>query len=372
MRIVHIADTHLGHRYLPKVDDEGRNFREQDVYKAFERAVERILELRPDAVVHAGDLFDSFHPSTEALTIALDGFSRLHEAGIPSVVVSGNHSTPRYHATQHVFSLLDRYGCVQAVWQEPECVRVGDQLAITALPHPRDPEQFEAAIRAARPQTDARFNVLVLHAGFAPFPRVGPGEAGTIDMDPALLEELADFDYVAFGHFHMYKPLRINACYSGSLERLSFNDRSKQKVILEVDLAAGPADRTWITRHSIPTRTVCTLEEVDGYGTTDLTADVLAGLEGIELDGAVLRCPIRSVTQETYRTLDMHAIHDATKDCLHFELQPQFVGSARTRPRTADDLRAYVTAHTPEGMDTDEVLRRAEEFLEAAGSGVAS
>lgn len=371
MRIVHLADTHLGHRYLTKADDEGRNFRERDIYQAFDYAIERILELRPDAVVHAGDLFDSFHPSTEALTVALDGFSRLHEAEIPTIVVSGNHSTPRYHATQHVFSLLERYGCVHGVWQEPDCVRVGD-LAVTALPHPRDPAQLGPAIRAARPQTDARFNVLVLHAGFAPFPRVGPAEGGTIDIDAALLEELADFNYVAFGHFHMYKPLRINACYSGSLERLSFNDRAKEKVILEVDLAAGPSERNWITRHAIPTRTVATLEEVDGYRSTDLTADVLAALDGVELDGAVLRCPIRGVTQDTYRTLDMQAIHDATRACLHFELQPQFVGSVQARPRTAEDLRAYVVAHTPEGMEADEVLRRAEEFLETAGSGVAT
>lgn len=369
MRIVHLADTHLGHRYLTKVDDDGRNFREQDVYRAFEHAIERILDIRPDAVVHAGDLFDSFHPSTQALTVALDGFARLHEAGIPSVVVSGNHSTPRYHATQHVFSLIERYRCVHAVWEGSVCVPVGD-LVITALPHPRDPGQFEAAIRAVRPQDDARFNVLVLHAGFAPFPRVGPAEGGTIDIDPGLLEELADFDYVAFGHFHMYKPLRINACYSGSLERLSFNDRASQKVILEVDLAAGPAAGQWITRHPIPTRTVRTLDEVDGFRSSDLTADVLTALDGVDLEGAVLRCPIRSVTQETYRTLDMKAIDEATKPCLHFELQPQFVGSARARPRTADDLRAYVIADTPDGMDTDEVLRRAEEFLQAAESGL--
>lgn len=369
MRIVHIADTHLGHRYLSKTDDDGRNFREQDVYRAFEYAIDRILELRPTAVVHAGDLFDSFHPSTEALTVAIDGFTRLHEAGIAAVVVSGNHSTPRYGVTKHVFSLLERYGCVRAVWQEPTCVQVGD-LAITALPHPRDPEQFEAAIRGACPQADVRFNVVVLHAGFAPFPRVGPAEGGTIDVDPALLEELSDFDYVAFGHFHEYKPLRINACYSGSIERLSFNDRAKQKVLIEVDLAAGPRDRNWIRRHTIPTRTVRTLDEVDGYQSTDLTEDVLAALEGVDLDGAVLRCPIRSVTQETYRMLDLPTIHDTTKDCLHFELQPQFVGSARARPRTADDLRAYVLAHTPEGLDVDEVLSRAEEFLDTAESGL--
>ncbi|MBA3422724.1 MAG: exonuclease SbcCD subunit D [Thermoleophilaceae bacterium] len=369
MRIVHLADTHLGHRFLSKVDADGRNFREQDVYKAFNDAIERIIELHPDAVVHAGDLFESFHPSTEALSVALDGLSRLRDEDIPVVVASGNHSTPRYRATQHVFSLLERYRCAHAVWKAPAVTEVGD-LAITAIPHQHDENALEAAVRAAKPRPSARFNVLILHAGLEILPRVGAGEAGTVHLDPKLIEELRGFDYIAFGHFHEYKPLRINACYSGSLERLSFNDRAKEKVILEVDLAAGPGERNWITRHPIATRTVRTLDEVDGLGSTDLTEDVMAALEGIELDGAVLRCPIRSVTQETYRRLDMTEIARATKDCLHVELKPQFVGSAKARPRSADDLRAYVMAATPEGMEAGEVLRRTEEFLAQAESGL--
>lgn len=369
MRIVHFADTHLGHRFLSKVDKDGRNFREQDVYAAFNAAIDRIVALRPEAVVHAGDLFESFHPSTEALSVALDGFSRLRDEKIPLVVASGNHSTPRYRATRHVFSLLERYGCAHAVWEAPEVIEVGD-LAISAIPHQHDEDALESAVRAAKPQSSAKYNVLILHAGLEVLPRVGAGEAGTIHLDPALMEELRDFDYIALGHFHEYKALRVNACYAGSLERLSFNDRAKQKVILEVDLAAGPTDRNWITRHEVPTRIVRTLEEVDGLGSADLTADILAALEGIDLAGAVLRCPIRSVTQETYRRLDMTAIAKATKHCLHFELKPQFVGSAKARPRSADDLRAYVMAATPEGMEADEVLRRAEAFLAEAKSGL--
>lgn len=369
MRIVHLADTHLGHRFLSKVDKDGRNVREQDVYAAFGAAIERIVELRPDAVVHAGDLFESFHPSTEALSVALDGFTRLREADIPVVIASGNHSTPRFRATKHVFSLLERYGCANAVWREPEVVELGE-LAITAIPHQHDEEALEAAVRAAKPRSDAKYNVLVLHAGLEILPRVGAGEAGTLHLDPALIEELRDFDYIAFGHFHEYKALRVNACYSGSLERLSFNDRSKEKVILEIDLAAGSRDAAWITRHPIPTRLVRTLKGLDGLASDDLTADVIAALDGIELEGAVMRCPIRSVTQETYRRLDMTAITEKTKKCLHFELKPQFVGSASARPRSADDLRAYVMAATPEGMAADEVLRRAEDFLAQAESGL--
>jgi exonuclease SbcD len=369
MRVVHLADTHLGHRYLTKSDESGRNVREQDIYRAFEDAVDKIVELRPDAVLHAGDLFDSFHPSTQAMAVALDGFQTLHEAGIPTVVISGNHSTPRYRATHHVFSLLSRYGCATAVWESPQVVRVGE-LAITALPHHHDEESFEATVRAARPDEGAKFNVLVLHAGIDILPRVGAGEAGAIDLDSGLLEEVADFDYIALGHFHMYQPLRENACYSGSLERLSFNDRAEEKVIVEVDLAAGPSDADWITRHPIETRFVRDLDEVDGQANTDLTADVLARLEGVERDGAVLRCPIRRVTQETYRTLDMEAIREASAACLHFELKPEFVGTGLAKPRTADDLRAYVTAATEEGFDPEEVMRRAEDFLAQAGSGL--
>jgi DNA repair exonuclease SbcCD nuclease subunit len=369
MRIVHLADTHLGHRSLSKVDDEGRDVRERDVYRAFDSAIERTLELAPDAVVHAGDLFDSFHPSTEALSVALDGFTRLHDAGIPIVVTAGNHSTPRFSGTRHVFSLLERYGCAHAVWGETTVIDIGG-LAITAIPHRPDTETLDAAVRAAKPKPGAKFNVLVLHAGLEVLPRIGSGEAGTVNINPALIEELREFDYIAFGHFHEYRSLRINAAYSGSLERLSFNDRSKEKVILEVDLAAGPMGKHWITRHPIPTRLVTTLDEIDALTSGDLTADVLAALAGTDLDGAVLRCPIRGVTQDAYRGLDMPAIQEATKECLHFELKPQFVGSAKARPRSADDIRAYVMAATPDGMEADEVLRRAEEYLAQASSGL--
>jgi DNA repair protein SbcD/Mre11 len=370
VRIVHFADTHLGHRYLTKVDKDGHNMRERDIYSAFEAAIERILEIQPDAVVHAGDLFDSFHPSTEALSVALDGFARLREADVPVVVTSGNHSTPRFRATKHVFSLLERYGCARAVWHETTVIDVKGVIAVTAIPHQHDEEALSMAVRAAKPCPEAEYNVLVLHAGLEVLPRVGAGEGGTVNLDPALIEELRDFDYIAFGHFHEYRPLRINACYAGSLERLSFNDRSKEKVILEVDLAAGPAHADWITRHPIPTRQVRTLDEIDGLASDDLTADVMAALDGIDLEGAVLRCPIRSVTQEAYRRLDMTAIAEKTSKCLHFELRPQFIGSTRARPRSADDLRAYVMAATPEDMDADEVLRRAEDLLAEAKSGL--
>jgi DNA repair exonuclease SbcCD nuclease subunit len=368
MRLVHLADTHLGHRYLTKSDGQGRNCREQDIYRVFNEAIEKIIGIDPTAVVHAGDLFDSFHPSTEAIAVALDGFQRLKDAGIPALVIAGNHSTPRYRATHHVFSLLGRYGCVTAVWDKPHVERIGD-LAITALPHDHDDANFEEMIRSAHPQADARFNVLVLHAGVGSLPRVGAGEAGMIELDAEVLEEVADFDYIALGHFHMYQPVRVNACYSGSLERLSFSDRASEKVFLEIDLEAGEESSDWIKRHPVKTRTVLDLKEVDG-SEENLTLSVLSRLDGIELEGAVLRCPIGQVRQEHYRELDIAAINEATAECLHFELKPEFIGTGAVRPRTTEDLRVHAEAATEEGFDTEEVLERAEGFLEDAETGL--
>jgi DNA repair protein SbcD/Mre11 len=201
-------------------------------------------------------------------------------------------------------------------------------------------------------------------------PRIGSREGGAVDLDPALLEELAVFDYVALGHFHKFKPMRVNACYAGSLERLSFNDDADEKVIVEVDLDSDPEDAGWITTHPVPTRTVRSLPPIDAHEIKDLTAAVLEALEGVELKGAVLRCEIEDVSQEIYRTLDVKKIEMVTRPCLHFELKPRFVGAGRSTPRSAEDIRAHVTAVTPDGVDEDEVLRRAEEFLDKAASGV--
>ncbi len=122
MRIVHLADTHLGFRQLHHVDATGRNVREQDVYRAFERAIDTIVELKPDAVIHAGDLFDSYHPSSAALGVALDGLRRLREAGIPVVIIAGNHSTPRVAAAEHIFGVLERFGGVHVVYRATEVI----------------------------------------------------------------------------------------------------------------------------------------------------------------------------------------------------------------------------------------------------------
>jgi DNA repair exonuclease SbcCD nuclease subunit len=57
MRLVHLSDLHLGFRQYQRLTPTGVNQREADVALAFRRAVDRTVELRPDLVLVAGDVF---------------------------------------------------------------------------------------------------------------------------------------------------------------------------------------------------------------------------------------------------------------------------------------------------------------------------
>jgi DNA repair exonuclease SbcCD nuclease subunit len=96
MKLIHIADTHLGLAAFSRLDPEsGMNLREKQVYDNFLRAINDIINAKPDVLVHAGDLFDTVKPKTKAYTTVLEALDRLHTAGIPLVIIAGNHSTAR-------------------------------------------------------------------------------------------------------------------------------------------------------------------------------------------------------------------------------------------------------------------------------------
>jgi DNA repair exonuclease SbcCD nuclease subunit len=83
MKLVHIADTHLGLAAFSRLDpDSGMNLREKQIYDNFLSAIDRIIAEKPDALVHAGDLFDQVKPKTRAYTTVLEALERLHAAGM--------------------------------------------------------------------------------------------------------------------------------------------------------------------------------------------------------------------------------------------------------------------------------------------------
>lgn len=374
MRIVHLADTHLGFRQFHRTDDRGRNIRELDVYAAFGAAVEKAIELRPAAVIHAGDLFDSYHPSSAALAVALDGISRLCEAGIPSVFIAGNHSTPRAASAEHVFGLLERFdrsGLVHAVHEGPAAVRIGG-LAVHAVPHHNDAGRLAEQLRAAQPAADADFNVCVTHMGLGGMGNVGAAEAGSLTLSGEELEAVGDFDYVALGHLHKADRVRINAAYSGSLERLSWADDAREKGITEIDLTADPLGGGYYVRHPVPARRRVQLDPIDAARVEDLTAAIAAAAERDDLDAAIAKLAVRNVTAAAAGGIDRHAVDEAFRACLHFELEVEAVNEGGGGTALAPlELRDFLVGRAPSGLDAGEFVTRAEGYLERAAEELA-
>ncbi len=227
-RIVHISDTHLGYSDLDRVGPDGVNVREADVYRSFSTAIDRILDIRPDVVVHSGDFFHRPSPANRPMVEGLSQLKRLSGAGIPLVIIAGNHSTPRTIYTSPILEALRSLDNVYPVFEQRyEKVEL-DGVLFHGLPHVNDEEAYSREINSIEP-VKGRINILLLHTSIGKNflmeeygERMFPGEK---------ISMLKDFHYTAAGHWHNFQEIAglENAFYSGSTERFSDREAGKGK-----------------------------------------------------------------------------------------------------------------------------------------------
>ena len=208
MRLVHLSDLHLGYRQYQRLTPGGINQREADVAASFRRAVDMVLELRPDVVVVAGDLFHNVRPTNPAILHAFGQFSRLTRE-LPEaivVIIAGNHDTPRSSETGCILRLFAPLG-VHVVDDAPRRLAFPERdLAILAVP------DVPGARPALVPEAGVRHNVLLLHGeveGMLPA-SVTATDRASIEISR---EELGveRWSYVALGHYHVYRQIAPNA-----------------------------------------------------------------------------------------------------------------------------------------------------------------
>ena len=88
MRLLHTADWHVGKPL------RGRS-RMEEYAAALEEVASIAADRKVDAVLMAGDVFDSPAPPPEAEKLVYDFLARLVPEGIAAVVIAGNHDHPR-------------------------------------------------------------------------------------------------------------------------------------------------------------------------------------------------------------------------------------------------------------------------------------
>ena len=266
IRLIHFSDTHLGHQQYPKTDEHGLNAREQDLYAAFHAVIDHAVATRADLVLHAGDLFDGVRPSNRALAHALEGFLKLSRAGIPVVLIAGNHEHPKLRETGSSFRLFAHLPGVHPVYQGARQTiglkLKGRAVRVHAVPQCPSQDAVAAEVAAAPTATDGGLDLLVVHGAVTALSDIPQAEFNELSLEPPWFQP---FHYVALGHFHGTKEVAPNAWYCGAPERVSMAEAGMEKGFLAVAFAPG-STKPKVSFHALPVRTYADLPVLDAAG----------------------------------------------------------------------------------------------------------
>ena len=325
MKIVHFSDTHLGYGEYSKVDViSGINQRELDVYGAFKQAIDLILNKKPDLVIHAGDLFDSPRPNNRAIHMALSELQRLSSSGIPTVIISGNHSMPRIAASGSIFEALTILPNIYPVYKKQyEKIKIGD-AAVHIVPHtPSDVDLCEE-IKKVKLDPKVKFNILGFHAGVTLDDVYKMGEFSEVIIPGKILSRFKAFDYIALGHWHRFLPLKniSNAYYSGSTERFTFRETGYPKGVVAADLAKHTVEFCPIrAREMIKLGPVnCAKKEA---------SEVLDMINELKIQnkikGQIIQLKLENLTRSTYVQLDLRQIRALLAEAFYVDVHPELM-----------------------------------------------
>jgi len=234
MKFIHIADTHLGLAVFNRLDPEsGMNLREKQVYDNFLKAIDEIIQQKPDVLVHAGDLFDTVKPKTRAYTTVLEALDRLQAAGIPFIVIAGNHSMAKSRYTTSPFKVLCYHPAhiIAAYNYQYERVEIGNTI-FHLIPNMLKPEDYRKAFNEVEISA-SHHNVLITHGLASTIKDKRLMEIAEHELDSTILSD--QFDYIALGHYHRQCQITDNAWYSGSTEYLTYGEIADTKGGLLVD-----------------------------------------------------------------------------------------------------------------------------------------
>ena len=274
MRLLHTSDWHLGQHFMGKS-------RQAEHQALIDWLLLQVEEHAVDAVLIAGDIFDTGTPPSYARELYNQLVGQLYKAGVPLLVLGGNHDSPATlgesrellaHLGTTVIGATHADPATQVIVLpqrngEPGCI-------VCAIPfiRPRDVLQSQAGQSAEDKQLSLQTAIQAHYSTvFAaaverqqalaaelgpnfgrPLPILATGHLATVGASTSesvreiyvgALEAFptAAFppaDYIALGHIH--RPQKVGGLehirYCGSPIPLGFDEAKQQKEMLLVDL----------------------------------------------------------------------------------------------------------------------------------------
>ncbi len=327
MRFVHISDSHLGAGgFSRRLSPSGYNQREEDICNSFASAVDQIITLSPEFVLHTGDLFHSVRPTNRIINFAIRQILRILNQQIPMVIISGNHDTPKQRSVGSVFSFFEVLSPLLHLIHKNkyENIRI-NQTSVHAIPHCLDQEGFKEELVKVRTDKEAEYNILMLHGVVAGIPEFSMGELSEQEIPTSYFD--VGFDYVALGHYHRHCEVEPGVIYAGSTERLSMSELGQEKGFVEVSLEhRGPSLQPLAPSsrfHPVPTRDMIELPTLDAkYLDQEQVYDEIDSRSAaVDIGDRIVRLRVTNVPQEVYNSLDFRKIAELKSKAFHFDLK---------------------------------------------------
>jgi DNA repair exonuclease SbcCD nuclease subunit len=366
MRVAALGDAHLGRSYYSFTTPEGVNQRERDFEISFERAVDLALAQEPDVFVWLGDIFDHPRPTYRSFRIAQRAMAKVREHGIPLVVITGNHDTPRLPGTGSPYSAMaDTFTDVHFAHRLRYERFDLPGLTIHAVPQMLTVADTLDALHLADQERSAdRTNLLLTHPRV---PQVEPRHADINEIEVDASELKADL--VLLGHYHFHTEVAQGIWYAGSTDTFSFADSPDEaKGIVVLDTETGVCRHVPLTGQ----RPLVTLPTVHALGLSpaEVQAAVLERAAAVP-DGAVARLYLEQVEPEAFHLLDREAVREASANALLVKLEPQFRASeGHAQLPELQSLPAqwgeYVHGQDLVGFDRDRIRTMGDDYLARA------
>ena len=227
VKILHTSDLHIDWPF-EKFIGSSREQRRHDVLTAFEELCSLALTVQADVLLVAGDLFHSDQVDRHTAALVISGLAKLRSCGIKAVILPGNHDPGVAGVLRKNAGLLENvFVFTGDDWQ------LFDQIEGVAIyGHPYTESKKGVRVLPKLELNDhAAFNIGILHGTVSGLPQAEN------DYFPITPEDIAEsgLNYLALGHFHNYQDCSSRqtiCCYSGSPERLSFNNTADRKAVL--------------------------------------------------------------------------------------------------------------------------------------------
>lgn len=351
IKILHVADIHIGYtthgRHNPST---GKNTRVEDFARCLQKVTQTAIDEQVDIVLICGDIYRDTNPSQSDQLAFAGAIKPILQAGIPVVMVTGNHDNPVGYGRAATTEIYGALADVR-VMSRPTATMIDTKsgpVYVIGMPWPTstslkaDPQYSQASREDLNAIVVEQYGQW-LNSQLRDAPKGMPAViAAHLEISGAKLTEGSErsalatkdpvfpvsmlarheVDYVALGHIHMHQDLNGGAkppvVYSGSIERISFNEEGQPKGFVLAEIERGWCQ--W--RHvQTPARKMVTIDinptpEVPEMGMMELINSEIAFAHGPahDLADAIVRIRI-TCSEEQRKGIRMADVRNAIREC---------------------------------------------------------